>query len=352
MSIRKVKAFYRKQRELAWQYMEVTKKWRKLRRQKKKYWILAGTPLHGNLGDHAITLAQLKLLKEIDSDREILEIPLLSLLYRYRIFRKIVGKEKILINGGGFMGSLWMKDETMLRKVIETYKDNDIIIFPQTIFFEKGKNEEYVKSKQIYSSHKNLYICTREKKSYSLACKMINKNHVYLVPDMVPYLTYNVKHIPKKKEVLLCLRGDKEKVLLDTEKTRICNILKKKFHRSVKETDTVVGYYVSRETRGKEVRKKIEQFAAAELIITDRLHGMVFAAIAGTPCIAVTNCNYKVEGVYEWIKNNKYIRYIDNLSQIDSLIGEMLEQGHVSYDNGPLQGEYEKIKQLISVHNH
>lgn len=347
MLIRKVKKFYKKQRELLWQYTEVKKQWNKIRKEKKKYWILAGTPLHGNLGDQAIALAEIQLLKGIDDEKEILEIPLLSLLYHYRLFKKIVGKEKIIIHGGGFMGSLWMKEEIMLRNVIEAYKDNVIIILPQTVFFEEDKMEEYNKSKQIYSSHKNLHICTREKKSYDLACSMINKEHVHLVPDMVPYLKYDVKHISKKKEVLLCLRSDKEKVLSDTEKTRIYTILQKNFNRMVKETDTVMEYGITSDKREQEVKQKIEEFASVELVITDRLHGMVFAAIAGTPCIALTNCNYKIEGVYEWIKNNEYVRYIEDVSQIDNVIEELLKKKDAIYDNSSLQSEYEKLKELI-----
>lgn len=41
---------------------------------------------------------------------------------------------------------------------------------------------------------------------------------------------------------------------------------------------------------------KYIKFRECELVITDRIHGMIFAAITGTPCIALSN--YKIKGTY------------------------------------------------------
>ena len=62
--------------------------------------------------------------------------------------------------------------------------------------------------------------------------------------------------------------------------------------------------------RKKEVKNKLEQFKKAKLIITDRLHGMIFATITATPCIAFGNSNGKVKNVYGWLKHNEYIKYV------------------------------------------
>lgn len=56
------------------------------------------------------------------------------------------------------------------------------------------------------------------------------------------------------------------------------------------------------------VTDKLNEFASHQCVITDRLHGMVLAAITDTPCIALGCNNYKIQGVYEWIKIiNSYI---------------------------------------------
>lgn len=354
MILRKMKTGYRlirreckKQRDILKQYADVKQQYSKLKKENKKYWVLAGIPLHGNLGDQAITLAEIKLLKEMDKEKEILEIPLPLMLQYPWLVKKIVGKEKILIQGGGYLGTLWMSGEIMVRKIIKVFKENVIIIFPQTVYFEEDKMEEYEKSRKIYSSHTNLHICTREESSYKIVCQMINKDNVHLVPDMVPYLKYNIKPDEKRSGALLCLRHDLEKVYSDNEKEKLCEILKSHFHLTIQETDTVIEHGVSREHRKDEVMKKIEEFSRVELVITDRLHGMVFAAIARTPCVALDNCNYKVRGVYQWIKNNKYVRYVQNNDPIEHIIEELLEMKESKYDNSPIQSGYEKLKQII-----
>jgi len=49
----------------------------------------------------------------------------------------------------------------------------------------------------------------------------------------------------------------------------------------------------------------LNDFSSSKLVVTDRLHGMVFAALAGTPCVVMGNCNYKVKGIYNWIENKE-----------------------------------------------
>ena len=76
----------------------------------------------------------------------------------------------ILIHGGGFLGTLWMGQELHVRKIIETFPNNKIIILPQTIFY--GEDEEskrqFELSKKIYGKHKDLHIFAREEISYNI----------------------------------------------------------------------------------------------------------------------------------------------------------------------------------------
>ena len=55
------------------------------------------------------------------------------------------------------------------------------------------------------------------------------------------------------------------------------------------------------------------QFSSSKLVVTDRLHGMIFSAITNTPCICFDNKNGKVSAQYEWIRNNSYVKLVDGL---------------------------------------
>lgn len=115
------------------------------------------------------------MLNDIDSNKGILEIPVLILLRLPSLFKFIIKDKEMLVHGGGSLGALWMNLENMVRKLIEIYPENKIVVFPQTAYFENDKMEEFKTSKEMYTKHKQFYVCAREKYLYKLLCEMIGK---------------------------------------------------------------------------------------------------------------------------------------------------------------------------------
>lgn len=61
---------------------------------------------------------------------------------------------------------------------------------------------------------------------------------------------------------------------------------------------------------------KLDQFRKSNIILTDRLHGMIFALITGTPAIVFDNKNHKVKFSYlDWLQNVDYIYFADQMSK-------------------------------------
>ncbi len=312
------------------------------------YSVLIGTPLHGNIGDQAIALAEYQFLKETCDVKNVLEIPS-RLTGNMRAFKPFIGKRTILIHGGGYIGTLYLREEYMVRRVIKIYPDNKIVILPQTIDFsndEIGASEKK-KSASIYNGHKKLHLGTREKASFKLAKETFPNCSIHLIPDMVLQLKLPVNEGIDKKDVLLCLRNDKEKVLSESDVENIQNDVRQIMHESISFTDTNVVAYISEKDRLDAVLSKVNEFAAAKLVITDRLHGMVLACIAKTPCIAMDNINGKVGGVYDWISNNKYVRYVDDLTKVEKAIEELNGMDRCEYDNDQLRPYFDELKRII-----
>lgn len=316
---------------------------------KEKRIILFCTPEHGNLGDHAIAIAQHKFLKENYSEIKIIEITSTFYLKKKEKIKKLINKEDILIiSGGGFLGSLWLNEEEIVRDIIKIFIENKIVIFPQTIFFEKndfGKNE-LEKSKRIYQNHKNLYITVRDKNSIYEAEKLIGKReNILYVPDIVLYLK-NIKfqqEIKKDTDILICLRKDKEKVR-DNKIENIILELRNKY--SIKYTDTVISSFILPNKRKKYVEEKILEFADSKIVITDRLHGMIFAFLTKTPCISLNNSSGKVLGVYEWIKECRYIKVVNNIEEIPELVEILLKQ-KIGSKNLNIKENFQRIKDFL-----
>lgn len=71
----------------------------------------------------------------------------------------------------------------------------------------------------------------------------------------------------------------------------------------------------------------------AQLIITDRLHGMIFAAITSTPCIALKSYNHKITSSKDNFKHLEYIRYIEDVKDVEEQIKYLLNTKFEPYDN-------------------
>lgn len=286
---------------------------------------LMGIPVHGNLGDQAIVIAERKFLKDNFSDYNIIEVESEIVLKKLNFLKKYIDNSLILIHGGGFIGTLWPKEDKMSQLIIDNF-DNNMIFLPQTAYFEN--NQEGIKLvnelKEKYKRKKNLFICLREKYSYEFMKENFQGCNLVMIPDMVLYLDNEYSNKSNKcSTIIMCLRNDIEKKNIDTNKIK--NYFEKNSLNDINYTDTVINKRLYHYNREKYVSDKIKEFAASKLVVTDRLHGMVFAYLANTPCLVVNSKSHKVKGVYEWISNDKKIRFIDNANNCEKDIEDLLK---------------------------
>ena len=313
------------------------------KKNEQKEFVIFNTPEHGNIGDHAIIDAEEQLLEKLKITP--FEVPTRNNEIYFDSLKSVISPNAIIaITGGGFIGSQWLKEEQLVNDVISTYKDHKIIVFPQTFYFKNddaGK-KELIKSVNIFNNATNIYVFAREDKSFEFIKKNYNLENVFLVPDMV--LINEFKDFKyERKGILLCLRHDVEGVLSEENKKYVENILKK-YDTNINYTDTVINKNITALKRSKFIRNKLREFAKAKIVITDRLHGMIFAAITGTPCIALSNYNQKVKGVYEWIKNLDYIVYEENIKDIEKDVKKLIKCNNLKYDMN-----YEKFKKIENI---
>lgn len=285
--------------------------------------ILIGAPVHGNLGDHAIIMAEKQLFKKILTDVELIDIEMPFFRCCKNELKKCISKnDVIVISGGGWLGNQWIHNEYTVRDIINSYQNNRIVIMPQTIYYEMqpDMNKQVLEAEKIYSSHEKLLLCLRDLNSYEFA-RIHNFKEILYVPDIALYLNYDNLNL-KRNRVLLCKREDIEKCILDDVWKKIEIALNAK-EQSYTYTTTVVKN-VDVCHRENAVVKKLKEFASSKLVITDRLHAMIFSAITGTPCIAFDNTSKKVSGVYEWIKNLKYIHFVEDVEGAICIMNKVL----------------------------
>ena len=130
-----------------------------------------------------------------------------------------------------------------------------------------------------------------------------------MVPDIV--LTYRpFLNEERKNHVLLCVRNDEE-IYVKTKKRidAIIDLLKNnKIQYSMTDTCDEKEYSCKFEKQGEKLFEKWEEFTSSRVVITDRLHGMIFALITNTPCIALDNSTGKVSSFYHtWLEDSKVL---------------------------------------------
>lgn len=313
---------------------------------------LIGTPIHGNLGDQAIAYSE-RLFLDRTSSRTIIEIPSPYALEFIGPWHHLIGSSEILVHGGGFMGSLWPKEDALIRAVLKEFVMNTVIILPQTVFFSGANaDEEIIEYQALLDNCKNVTLCVREQFSYEVVSKKLKFSRVKLIPDMVTYLTpqdlaitpLSQKVNTTKQLALLCLRKDKEK----SKDMRLLDLAKNKLKAyRIRYTDTVISRKVYPWARKKLISKKIREFQDANIIITDRLHGMVFGALSGVPTLVLSNNNYKILGVYKWISNNSYVIFADSSDKLETFFDTKIITRIGSYQNRQLVNKFEELSKLI-----
>ena len=244
---------------------------------KKNRIFLFDTANHDNLGNDAIALAEIEFIKQELPEYAIIEVPGGNILRHTKLYKKCLRKSDILtIAGGGFLGSLWPFEEQIVQKILSVFQQNKIIIFPQTFFIEKN-DKDFMKVHEGYVNHNNLIICLRDMNS----CKRLIEaapfleDQILYMPDMVCGLTFNMKMAFKREKVGICFREDKECILKNSDTKDLKDFLYEKGLESV-EISTIANRMISPKERKEVVNNKLQEFAKKKLVITDRLHAMIF----------------------------------------------------------------------------
>lgn len=318
--------------------------------KKKIFYML--TPKHGNLGDQAIAYASLQFLTDYFKEYQLIELDTTE-VYKYaKAVKKVLTKDDLIfIPGGGNMGERYLVDEIDRRFVISEFKKCKIVSFPQTINFSDTKTgrKELKISSSVYNGNSKLSVIAREEKSFDLMKKSFTIPKVILNPDMVLYLNNKLNTVKSNRTgIMICLRDDEEIYIGRENRNKVVHWINKTYAK-VMEFDTVVPYSISKSERKSELYSIWQKFSNSEVVITDRLHGMIFAAITKTPCLVLRNNDHKIIGSYKWLQELNYIQFVEeySLKAVEEGLNKLIKLDIV--DNIDLDTDYynELAKEIL-----
>jgi exopolysaccharide biosynthesis predicted pyruvyltransferase EpsI len=294
--------------------------------------ILFELPCFDNLGDHAIAYAGKQFLEDYIKRNTHMQLFIIdgwdTIDAINQLKKEIAPEDIIFCQGGGNIGNLYPFAETFRNKILMAFPTHRIIIFPQTIYFTGDEEGQQAKIKNIgiYSKCKRITICARDNSSYNMMKDYYGEGvDVIEMNDIVSYLDKSLCTSTNRDKILLCLRSDKESALTKEDK-KLLQLYCEGLTDKLLVTDTVTGIDISRDEREKVLDEKWKIFGSSRLVVTDRLHGMIFSLITKTPCVVLGNNHHKVKSTYETFKECEYLYYADSVSDAKRIINEVLNK--------------------------
>ena len=282
----------------------------------KKKVFLIGTPEHSNIGDAAIAVGEKIFLEKYYPEHLIIEVSTYDFERRYKQISLFVGMSDIIfLHGGGNIGNRYVREEDVRREVIADFPNNKIVIMPQTIYFDNTLEgeKELERTRQVYNSHGDLTILLRGKESLAMAQNYFPNAKCYNTLDMALNINFNFKM--ERKGILLCIRDlndesgfdeDTYNKIIDIVFSIDPNAMKTK---NINHDDIHANIYAA--MRREVVDEELKKFASHKIVVTDRLHGLIFAIITKTPCVLMSSYNQKIKEFYECFHDSNAIFFID-----------------------------------------
>jgi pyruvyl transferase EpsI len=260
-----------------------------------------------SLGDHAQTIAIKKWLKEQYRGVEVKDFSLRDA--PDEVLSVLKPNDILMFHSGGNFGDCYGGDEANRQRLILKAKRNKVVILPKTLRFV---NEDAVEvAENVYNSHRDLTLCCRDLESYRFAQKHFGKARLVACPDFALTLKPKLRHY-KREGVLGLFRRDPE------------TLGYQKYVEYVDEEKDFVfrPFLVSNKIRDFTLKHFLNALQKYRAVVTDRMHGVYFSLITGTPCVAVPQKLGKTESMMEWFKNVDYVKYVKSADEVP----EALEQ--------------------------
>lgn len=306
-----------------------------LRRDEKKA-ILLGTPYHSNLGDHAQTYCIRKWLSVYYPDYRIVEIDSpyndhVDMHPYYELLKeKLTKEDRIFIQSGCHLTDLFENELEVVMSAVDVFKEFPIISFPQTVYFTDDKRAAEVANKLL--TNNNLLLMTRGSASDECA-KSLGIPNTYKAPDVVSMLigTMNLDYSDSDRTgFLVCKRTEdrEHKFVLKDIEEQLTRIKAFVGDYIIEDTTLDCNYEEMKWNREYYIYRVISEMAKRKLVITDRMHGLIFSLAASTPVIVLGTSTPKVKSAAKWYQDERefrgYVYTCDDVNDLESIVDKLL----------------------------
>lgn len=283
---------------------------------------LLDIPVYGNVGDLLILKGTERFFK-----RNNVNVVQIASVYNFK--NKIKPNDVLVFQGGGNFGDLYQLHQAHREDLIQKFKNNRIIVLPQSIFFKSKTAFESCAA--VLKQHGDLHLFVRDEASFESAKQMTS--HCYLVPDMAHHL-YSTEVKPENSgKHLLFKRRDKESSveninltwhtntdwdLLIADEMETIDLFRRLLRKSKKLNMDWMVMRAWLVYKNYLIAKAQKFFLKYDFVTTDRLHGHILASLLNMPNCVMDN---------SYGKNSSYVRAWTNQSPFVTMHIETSKQG-------------------------
>ena len=269
-------------------------------------------PHHSNIGDSAIWLGEVQMLRQlhgqgpayVSNGRSSADEP-----------ERFVQDGILYLHGGGNLGDIWPAHQLYRESILARYPRNRIVLLPQSLHYRDPAAIE--RSKRAFGSHRDFHMMVRDQESLDFVRKHFDCP-VMLVPDSAFGINMQTVARNTAPSGMTCLfRDDREqrddamagRALFADARVEDWKVQSKGHLRISRLAMQIVRR--SPQLPGKRalmalrtlafnrmahdlVASGFRQLDAAEVIVTDRLHGHIMASLLGKPHVVIDNSYGKI----------------------------------------------------------
>jgi pyruvyl transferase EpsO len=302
---------------------------------------LLDIPNHANPGDAAILLGELAVLRRLG-----VRVGYLADLRSFDSdhLHQRVADAPVLLHGGGNVGDVYPLHQAFRESFLASHGASRVVQLPQSVYFKDASAA--ARAKEVYQALSSATFLARDSVSQARVTSDLGIGSV-LCPDSAFALVDDrrlVAGLPRGQQPLVYLmRTDREQVdsrdggasvpLEDWDFTALqrSRLPVRVLSRAAPYLPPAMATLTQLSPRGNlvlarsVVRRAARQVARAEVVVTDRLHGMILACLLGVPHVAVDNLNGKVHAFHrDWLAGLPSSRRAADMDEAAEVAAELL----------------------------
>ncbi|GGE95756.1 polysaccharide pyruvyl transferase family protein [Sphingomonas prati] len=275
---------------------------------------LVDFPDHANVGDSAIWLGELTMLRQVTGH----DPCYVSTWHDFDAdaFRRACPDGTLFLHGGGNLGDIWVHHQQFREHILSTIRDRPIVQLPQSIHFRDPARADRFAA--LAGAHPDFVLYARDRRSLEFA-----RQHLacpsQLAPDSAYALGRQARGAPIC-DLLMLMRTDDERrgyAVPPTSDATVVDWL---------EDRPGLPPGVDPAAREAQATARVDRgfrlLAQGRVVVTDRLHGHILADLLGIPHVALDNDYGKVAAYLDaWPASSALVRTATTMDQALDLAG-------------------------------